>query len=174
MFPLSSDHLIILLQFNVLKSSVANRQILSKAVSPHSDDCSSPILQVLPKESTVLGILPPMLRPTTLQQTVAHEEWIDLFPHPVMRDNLILASGKFDEDDLWLDTIGGLFEGLPDSHVEQHGVIAWSPPWHFSGWEITEGFLRKWGWTLKGCQDIIDTTNHWRRQRGEEPLVVEL
>jgi hypothetical protein len=84
-----------------------------------------------------------------------------------------LASGTFDEDELWSDTIGGLFEGFPNSEIEQRGVIAWSPPWHFTGWEVSEGFWRKWGRILKGCGEVLEATNRWR-ERGEEPLIFEV
>lgn len=87
---------------------------------------------------------------------------------------MIRASGKFDEDELWSDMIGGLFEGFSGSEVERRGVILWSPPWHVSGWEISEGFSRKWGWCLKGCGEVLEATNRWRRERGEEPLVLEV
>jgi hypothetical protein len=74
---------------------------------------------------------------------------------------------------LWTDTIGGLFEGFPASECEQRGV-AWSPPWHISGWEVSEGFWRKWGWSFKGCQEALEATNRWRREREEEPLVFDV
>jgi len=92
----------------------------------------------------------------------------------VWRDNFILAAGSYDEDELWSDTVGGLFEGFPDSECAKRGVIAWSPPWDVSGWEISEGFWRKWGWLMRGCGDVLEATNKWRELRGEEPLVVEI
>ncbi|KAK6839271.1 hypothetical protein PG987_005137 [Apiospora arundinis] len=53
------------------------------------------------------------------------------FPSPEARDALIRAvgSGAMDEDELWADCIGGLYEGVPDDEVERRGVVAWSPPW---------------------------------------------
>jgi hypothetical protein len=67
---------------------------------------------------------------------------VDLIPHPVWRDNVLLALGRFDEDALWADTIGGLFDGFPDAEIERRGVICWASPWDFSRWEISEGFRR--------------------------------
>ena len=170
--PLSADHLITLLQFNVLRASLANRRLISSFHNIPEDECSSAATHVLPSPSNPQTI-PPSLHPTEMQRTVPHESWIDIIPHPVWRDNLILASGSFDEDDLWVDVVGGLFEGFPASEVEQRGLIAWSPPWHVSGWELSEGFWRKWGWSLKGCGDALEATNRWREKRGEEPLVFE-
>lgn len=167
-FPLCPDHLITLLQYNVLRACIANRSLLSSPTTPTL--CSSEALSVLPVTSLPKEI-PLSLHPTHLQQTVPHEDWIDIIPHPQWRDNLIMAIGTFDEDELWSDTIGGLFEGFPQSEIEQRGVVVWSPTWHYSGWEVTEGFWRKWKWSMKGCENVVDATNHWRKLRGEEPLV---
>jgi hypothetical protein len=172
-FPLSTDHLITLVQFNVLRACITNRHLLSSILSTIKrtplHECSSAALHVLPAPPLVQSI-PPSLQPTVLQRTILHEEWIDVIPHPVWRDNLIKATGTFDEDALWSDTIGGLFEGFPASEVEQRGVVAWSPPWDVSGWEVSEGFWRKWRWSFTGCEDVIEATNKWRKLRGEEPL----
>ncbi|KAI9036580.1 uncharacterized protein KD926_001654 [Aspergillus affinis] len=151
LFPLSSDHLITLLQFNVFRGCLTNRQLLSVILDAVPGACPSTSPRTLPGPSPP-GSVPPALAPTLVQQTIPHEDWMDLIPHPQWRDNIILAAGQYDEDELWTDTIGGLFEGFPDSECEHRGVVAWSPPWHASGWEISEGFWRKWGWSLRGSQ----------------------
>ncbi|KAI8676328.1 hypothetical protein NCS56_00520200 [Fusarium sp. Ph1] len=172
-FPLSSDHLIVLLQFNVLRASLANRELVSQLGSAPTAECSSAAEHVIPYP-TDPGIVPPSLLPTALQRTVPHEGWVDIIPHPVWRDNVLLALGQFDEDALWSDIMGGLFEGFPESEIEHRGVIAWSPPWDASGWELSPGFVRKWGWCLRGCEDILAITNQWRLKRDDEPIVYEL
>lgn len=169
-FPLTCDHLITLLQYNVLRACLANRLLLTALGQPDSGQCSSMAQHVLPYPPSHDSI-PSSLYPTTMQQSVPHEEWIDAIPHPTWRDNLILAAGTYDEDQLWSDTIGGLFEGFPQSEIKKRGVIAWSPPWHYDGWELSEGFWRTWGWTMHGCDDILQATNKWRQKRGEPPLV---
>jgi hypothetical protein len=110
--------------------------------------------------------------PTALQQAVPHNFGIDPIPFPQMRDNMILNDGKFDYDDLCVDMLGGLFEGFND--LESKGVLVWSDPWSAAGWEVTEGFLKKWGFLLKGCGELIESSNRWREMRGEDRLVVEL
>lgn len=52
--------------------------------------------------------------PTKMQQEVPHPGWIDLFPSPQLRDNLILAVVEFnvDEDEILEDLIGDMFESL--------------------------------------------------------------
>jgi hypothetical protein len=172
-FPLSTDHLITLLQFNVLRACITNRLLIPRRKDQCGHGCSKAAMHVSPVPSYPQE-MPESLYPTLLQRTIPHEEWIDIIPHPRWRDNLLLAIGTFDEGALWSDTIGGLFEGFPDSEVEHRGIIAWSPPWHFSGYEVTEGFLRRWGWSFKGCEDALETTNMWRSKRGEEPLVLEV
>jgi hypothetical protein len=109
-----------------------------------------------------------------LQATVPHEVWIDVMPHPVWRDNLILRSGTFHHSELASDIVGALFDGVTASKCEEQGIVVWSPPWHPSGWELSKGFLRKWGWIISGSEDeVLRTTNKWREERGEEPLVLE-
>jgi hypothetical protein len=170
-FPLCPDHLITLLQFNALRALAVNRTLISGIlVTPL--DCDGEVIHVI-SYPTKPHLLPSTLLPTTLQQTVLHGDWIDLFPCPEGRDRLIRAAGTFDEDELWADCIGGLYEGFPDDEIERRGIIAWSPPWDISGWEMSEGFLRKWGWLFKGLPDLLGATNRWRIERGEEPFVYD-
>ncbi|KAH8660579.1 hypothetical protein BX600DRAFT_467889 [Xylariales sp. PMI_506] len=170
LFPLSSDHLIVLIQYNVLRACLVNRLLITPLHSEPVSDCSSGALSIL-RDPSLPQDVPASLLPTHLQRTVPHEDWVDIIPHPVWRDNLLRAIGFFNEDELWSDTIGGLFEGFPGSESQKRGVIVWSPPWDVNGWEISEGFWRKWRWTFEGCEDILEVTNRWRRERGEDPLV---
>ncbi|KAJ4247803.1 hypothetical protein NW762_013012 [Fusarium torreyae] len=172
-FPLSSDHLIILLQFNVLRACLANHELIAPLGSAAVAECESAAEHVVSYPINP-GLVPPSLLPTALQSTIPHEGWADIIPHPVWRDNILLALGQFDEDALWSDVMGGLFEGFPESEVEHRGVIAWDPPWDASGWELSEGFVRRWGWSLKGCEDLLEVTNKWRRKRGDAPIVYKL
>ncbi|PKX96323.1 uncharacterized protein P174DRAFT_448139 [Aspergillus novofumigatus IBT 16806] len=149
-FPLCSDHLITLLQFNTIRALATNRTLISGILTTPLD-CYEEVTHVIPYPS-----------------------------HPQLgRDRLILAvaAGSFDEDELWADCIGGLYEGFPDAEhvdgdagVERRGVIVWSPPWDIRGWEMTKGFLEKWGWLLGDLPGAMEGTNRWRRERGEEPL----
>ncbi|KAK8102057.1 hypothetical protein PG984_015203 [Apiospora sp. TS-2023a] len=170
-FPLCPDHLITLLQFNVLRALAVNRTLISGILATPLD-CGEETIHVISCPTTdPKRLLPPSLLPTALQQTVLHGDWIDIFPCATARDSMILAAGTFDEDELWADCIGGLYEGFPDDEVERRGIIAWSPPWDISGWEMSEGFIRKWGWLFGGMiPDGLEATNRWRRERGEEPF----
>ncbi|KAJ5650433.1 uncharacterized protein N7484_004156 [Penicillium longicatenatum] len=171
LFPLCPDHLITLLQYNALRALAVNRTLISGIlVTPL--DCDKEVIHVIPYP-TKPELLPSALLPTALQQRVPHGDWIDLFPCPEGRDRLIQAAGTFDEDELWADCIGGLYEGYPDDEIKRRGIIAWSPPWDITGWEMSEGFLRKWGWLFQGLPGALEATNRWRMQRCEEPLVHE-
>jgi hypothetical protein len=167
---LSTDHLITLLAFNVLRGCITNRQILSNTPAPLGTCSSAPSFLPLPPTH----LLPPSLYPTSLQLSTPHATWIDIIPDPTWRDNLILAAGTFDEDSLWSDCVGGLFEGFPDEEVGERGVVAWSPVWDVSGWEVSEGFWNRWGWSFAGCGEILKATNRWRMGRGEKALVFEI
>lgn len=68
--------------------------------------------------------------------------------------------------------VGGLFEDRND--LDEKGILVWTDPWHMSGWEITEGFARKWGFLLKGCFEIVEATNRWRELRNEDRLTIEV
>ncbi|KAF4435372.1 hypothetical protein F53441_13525 [Fusarium austroafricanum] len=167
-FPLSPDHLITLLQLNALRALAVNRTLISGILTTPLQ-CDEEAFHVVPYPNHP-DLVPSSLLPTILQQTVPHGDWVDMFPCPEARDSLILATGTFDEDELWADCIGGLYEGFPDDEMERRGIIAWSPPWDISGWEMSEGFVRKWGWLLKGLSGPLEATNRWRIERGEEPF----
>jgi hypothetical protein len=170
-FPLCADHLITLLQFNALRAMATNRTIVTgKIVTPL--DCEEEIVHLTPYPTDTESF-PSSLLPTALQQTVPHGNWIDIWPSPEGRDRLIRATGTFNEDDLWEDCVGGLYEGFPDDEITRRGVIAWSPPWDITGWEMSEGFLTKWGWLVAGLPGVIEATNKWRIKRGEEPVAID-
>ncbi|KAL5332902.1 hypothetical protein BJX70DRAFT_392597 [Aspergillus crustosus] len=55
---------------------------------------------------------------------------------------------------------------------DRNGLILWDEPHRVESWEATPGFLRKWMWTLEGCEELIESSNRWRRVRGEDPIRV--
>ena len=168
-FPLSTDHLIPLIQFNVLRAVLTNMALLRVHILPV--ECGVIPLCHMPLYPVPENI-PPQLEATALQKSVEHPPWVDVIPSPTMRDNCIRLAAAIDEDELCSDLIGGLFEG--DADLETRGWIVWKDPWDVSGWEATEGFIQKWGFVLKGCRDLLEATNKWRRLRGEKDLVVEI
>lgn len=102
------------------------------------------------------GNLPPHIAPTLQQQLVPHKPYVDMLPWPSLRDRMLISSVAINEAEFVTDL---------------YSLRVWgSIPWEPAGWEIRPEFARKW-WFLMD-DSIISTTNFWRGQRGEEPLVV--
>jgi hypothetical protein len=109
-----------------------------------------------------------------------------------MRDNAIVAvaEGRLRNEDLCADILRGICgEGKSRERTargvdrpsgdgedgDEARLIVWNTPWDPTGWEVTEGFLRKWGFLLRGDggDDMLRATNRWRALRGEDPIVWE-
>lgn len=84
----------------------------------------------------------------------------------------MLTFHEIDEHDLCRDLCGGLCEDCND--LDEKGMLVWNDPWNASGWEITEGFARKWGFLLKGCHELVEASNKWRKLRNEDRLIIEV
>lgn len=172
-FPLSPDHhLITLVQYNVLRATMTNISILRlQHIIPPACDSAALLVaaRVQGDPSSAPSPPPPAdLAPTALQKEVPHPGWMDLAPDGRMRDNLIRAAHAIDADALCEDLCGGLYEGFDD--CERRGMLVWADPWRVESWEITEGFVRKWGFLLRGCGATMRATDRWRVSRGEEPM----
>ncbi|CAJ0544324.1 Ff.00g035600.m01.CDS01 [Fusarium sp. VM40] len=107
-FPLPSDHLLHLIQYNVFRAFISIKRILN-TVSPDPMTCPvfGPCLDDTMRRPPNPNI-PPSLAPTTLQLTRYHFPWINSFPFPGVRDNLIRREGRFDNWELWQDLVGNL------------------------------------------------------------------
>jgi hypothetical protein len=95
-----------------------------------------------------------------------------------MRDNAILSQDRFDpaelEEDLYGEVCNEEAQLSCEETYEIRGLLVWMDPWRPEGWEVTEGFVRKWGFLLRGCDSMFCATNRWRASRGERPLVVNM
>ncbi|KAH8660191.1 hypothetical protein BX600DRAFT_55050 [Xylariales sp. PMI_506] len=162
-FPLSPDHqLLVLVQLNVLRGSLVNMALLNN-LNRIPQECSAALAM---RDLPTAPETPPLsLRPTVFQQAADHDLWIDSVPWPQMRDNLIRHQAAFDHDEFCSDVSGGLFEGF--NYTQTHGVIIWGEPWSEDGWELTDGFVKKWNFLLEGCDQLIEATNRWRDLRGD-------
>jgi hypothetical protein len=116
---------------------------------------------------------PASMQPTSLQLAVPHHPWIDLFPLPALRDNILMtllvaADPEQMEDELWYDMIE-IRSGRRCS--DSPSLIVWgSHPWDIHGWEANGAFLQKWGHLLQGCDELLASTNYWRGTRGEKRI----
>lgn len=158
------DHLLSLTRMNVHRAFISNMLLMGIDWEWMADDAISPVTMERPGFD--LDALPSTLRPTSLQRTQIHHTWIDLFPLPVMRDNLLRAGDAWDDEDLCTDLMG-FWEG---SGTGPAGLMLWGEPSNPFNWEVTEGFLKKWGWIVRGCIELMLATNSWRAMRGERPL----
>lgn len=90
LFPLAPDHLITLVQFNVLRAAMTNLRLLS-ALHTVPRECSE-ALRIVPVTDTIFEEpdhpVPLSLKPTLLQRTVVHDKWINIFPHPFLEGQL--------------------------------------------------------------------------------------
>ncbi|KAK6065507.1 hypothetical protein SCUP234_12549 [Seiridium cupressi] len=169
LFPLSVDHqLIVLVQFNALRAMLTNLSILSLQHRMPSE-CGAAFNISLPEPPSTI---PPSLQPTLVQLSTPHDPWIDMIPFPAMRDNLLLNPEQVDQEELCVDALGGLYEGFDE--IETRGIIAWGEPWSPTGWEVSEGFAKKYGFLLRGCDELMEATQSYRAVRGEERLIIEL
>ena len=105
---------------------------------------------------TPANCLPPAVAPTTTQQLIPHKTFVDALPWPSFRDKLLTSMNVINETELALD--------LRQTRI--WGVAPWNP----MSWEIAESFARKW-WFLMD-ENVLASTNFWRAQRGETPLVL--
>ncbi|KAM5371730.1 hypothetical protein ACJZ2D_007795 [Fusarium nematophilum] len=169
----TADHLLKLIQLNVINSLTRNSAILGMNGDWLLCSATSPFYSFGPTYSpatTLPAHYPDNLAPTSLQKRIPHHPWVDLFPLPKMRDNFLVAiTSSFSQEEeqrLWDDLIeaGG--------QKDWTGMIVWGEPWDPKNWEVTVPFLQRWGWLLDGCPQILKSTNLWRRKRGEKPLAL--
>ncbi|THC90089.1 hypothetical protein EYZ11_010453 [Aspergillus tanneri] len=103
----TAEHLLTLSKMNVFRAFGSILTILGMKNDMEwlHDDAISPFTTMQP------GFvedehLPINLRPTQLQRRIEHHPWLDFFPHPKMRDNLVAAGEGFDDEQLCIDIMG--------------------------------------------------------------------
>lgn len=158
-----ADLLLTLIQFNVFRALFSNSIAIGFTLDWLTGDAISPFF----RDKTIVHdrSCPASLRSTTLQRQVSHHPYIDLFPFPALRDNLFCQGEDFDDDDLCHDLVE-----VCHAPSERSGLIVWSNPWDPTSWEVTIEFIDKWPWMLRGCQELLLSTNYWRGKRGEEEI----
>lgn len=166
----SVDHHLKLIQLNTINAFTSNAAALGyrfdwlvcESISPfgydgHSHNAISPIPATLPSS----------LAPTRLQMTTKHHPWLDLFPLPRLRDNALIAVSVLspaDEQRFFEDVMES------DGKNEWTGLLVWGEAWDPQNWEVSIPFLQRWPWLIRGCPELIVSTNRWRRRRGERPI----
>ncbi|KAF2717717.1 hypothetical protein K431DRAFT_288328 [Polychaeton citri CBS 116435] len=118
--------------------------------------------------------VPIALGPVPLQHQISHDLLYDTIPHPRIRQNIMAAiiSGRLDQAALssCIRASGALvfWQGT----WQRRGLVVWGDASCISSWELTEGFVRTFGFLLEGCDDFLAATNTWRAMRGEAPITL--
>ncbi|GFF28391.1 hypothetical protein IFM61606_10150 [Aspergillus udagawae] len=161
----TSDHLLTLSKVNVFRAFASIMSLLGMSHTEYwmHDDALSPFPTMGPGYIDEQK-LPPSLRPTRLQKTIPHHPWLDFFPIPKIRDNLLTTGeDNFDDCQLCIDIMG-----FWDSGMDACCLLVWGDPTDPNNWEVTERFLQKWPWVVRGCPGLLESTNNWRRKRGDK------
>ncbi|XRM40676.1 hypothetical protein ABZX51_003988 [Aspergillus tubingensis] len=170
----NTDQLMRVIQLNTINALTSNATALKLQVDWLVCHAISPFGFIGPAKAADLAASstgPTSLIPTDLQRRIPHHPWIDLFPLARLRDSLLVATcvsnmlTDDDEEQLWADLVewGG-------NGTEGAGLIVWGEPSDPRNWEATVPFLRRWGWLLQGCSEILEATNYWPQLRGERRL----
>lgn len=157
-------------QLNVLHALMQNAsalQITGPALC--SLDSVSPFNHVGPTHPAFDTALPPSLQPTALQRSTKHRPWIDLFPLPELRDALLSVRYTALENDIGTDLLD-----VEEADGLKPNLVVWGDAADPKAWEATVQFLRKWGWLVRGCRELLESTNSWRERRGDRRLVFEV
>ncbi|OJJ77079.1 hypothetical protein ASPBRDRAFT_190417 [Aspergillus brasiliensis CBS 101740] len=164
----SADHLLTLSKLNVFRAFMTNMSVLGfgNQTTWCDDDDALSVFNTLPPEVIQEKRLPVSLRPTKIQMQVPHHPWLDFFPLPRLRDNLCLMIDRFDDDELCHDVMG-----FWDNASDTCSLLVWGEPSDPANWEVTEQFIRKWPWVLRGCPELLKSTNRWRQKRGEKMII---
>jgi hypothetical protein len=83
-----------------------------------------------------LKAVPPSLYPSPLQLAVQHHCWIDGWPFPRMRDNMILLQDMLDVKEFFEDLCA----------MNSFMICDGSWTWDTAGWRISREFAEKWGY----------------------------
>ncbi|CAG7987462.1 unnamed protein product [Penicillium nalgiovense] len=161
----TADHLMTLTKVNVFRAFAQNLRLIGWSEYWMDDDAISLFNTALPQKPPRPddnSLIPANLQPTRIQKSIRHHPWLDFFPFPKMRDNLIEAGDGWDDEQLCHDIMGFWGESTMDA-----GMLVWGEPWNVRNWEVTESFLKKWQWVVRGCPELMDATNSWRARRGE-------
>ncbi|KAJ5963200.1 uncharacterized protein N7479_003076 [Penicillium vulpinum] len=162
----TADHLMTLTKINVFRAFAQNLRLIGWSEYWMDNDAISPFNTALPHKSSTAddnSLIPANMQPTRVQKSIPHHPWLDFFPLPKMRDNLIEAGDDWDDEQLCHDIMGFWGESTMDA-----GLLVWGDPWNVQNWEVTEPFLKKWQWVVRGCPELMNATNSWRARRGEK------
>ena len=152
-------------QYNILQAMFTNAGLMGLTLELLSDDLASQFNLTGPLISA--PHLPASLCPSQKQKKIIHHPWIDLLPMVSLREAILTRADVIDEDEL----CGNFYGTAP---LQEVGLRVWGEAWDPSAYEVSEPLLRKFSWIVKDCPDIIKSTNYWRKQRGEKPIMFKI
>jgi hypothetical protein len=200
MFAISGDHLLCIIHYNVFRGLVENVRALGitpicmaesqpKQLMKNADrvpaDLRPTQLQSTVRHPAWIDILPEarlrdnlIRRMGTFDDNDLSDDLIgEVFKHPALTSDVEtdseLPTLPPDVQE-WLGQKQKLLVDQDPLTCQRRGLIVWKEPWDVQSWEITPGFLQKWGWAVVGCDEMLRATNRWRAERGEESLCVEV
>lgn len=163
--PSADVVLLPLTKLNSLRGVLANMDTLGIDIPEmEDDDAISSFNKAWNQTSRQALMIPPSLRPTEYQISQSHHPWYDILPFPKLRETLIARQDEYDDLELCIDMLG-LHGG------NSVGLLVWRDPWDPEAWEMTEEFVRKWGWLFKSSLELQSSTARWRLLRGERAIV---
>ena len=105
-----------------------------------------------------LCTLPASIKPTLNQEIIPHKPYIDMLPWASLRDKLLKCANTINETEFVVDMVS-------------MDLRIWGKrPWDPRSWEVGPAFAQKW-WFLMD-EEILETSNFWRSQRGEEDILL--
>ena len=152
-------------QNNLIRAILINADLMGLTLDLLNEDLASQFNLVGPLTSVTH--LPASLCPSPKQKKVIHHPWIDLIPILSLREALLDRADVLDEDELCSDLYGGCAS-------QEVGLCVWGEAWDPFAYEVSETLTRKWSWMATDCPDIIKSSNYWRKQRGEKPIVLKI
>lgn len=113
-----------------------------------------------------LDSVPPDLKPTPAQLTIAHHPFWDTIPFPWIRERIIRLSVLDPPPFKWQDLKHDILLG---------GMVCWRSrageeglPWDRRSWEVRPWFRQKWGWLIEEQGKVEQQSRWWRAMQGQD------
>ncbi|KAH8658989.1 hypothetical protein BGZ61DRAFT_465568 [Ilyonectria robusta] len=126
-FPLSADHFLHLIRYNVFRGLISIKTMLNlltiKVDGPFEMPAPPHTTGPCWGHATIYPVhpgIPNCLLPTTSQMSRPHSFWIDMIPFPQLRDNLITWEASFNHLEFLYDLVGSL---LNSTSLGQQGAF---------------------------------------------------
>ncbi|OAX79001.1 hypothetical protein ACJ72_06686 [Emergomyces africanus] len=143
----------------------------SSSLSPSPSP--SPSFSSSSSATASLENLPAHLQPTPTQRLIPHHPILDLLPWPVTRDKLIqVFSMPAELRPASASHPMAMMNLVYDIEDPAEGVrVTGGDPFLPDVWEVGQIVFERWWWAFE--TRVIEMSNHWRRSRGQQGLVIK-